>query len=143
MRMQRVHIILWILRPFSYTDTFCKFALKVRLVVFLDQGRLRPKVVFLPHDVHFAIIFSLKTTIIAVKCRHLLLIRTVKPADQFTQFFAKLVKINEEYYHETERISTLRSLSFGEFVGCTGFKPLFEIRIIQKIYRSQSLTSMV
>jgi hypothetical protein len=54
-RMQRVHITFCTFRPLSYTETFCRFGLNFRLVAFFDQGRLCPKVVFLPHTEHLAI----------------------------------------------------------------------------------------
>jgi hypothetical protein len=40
----------------SITLTVCRLGRKVRGVAFLDQGRLRPKVVFLPQCAHFAIL---------------------------------------------------------------------------------------
>jgi hypothetical protein len=46
--MHLVHKTLRTLRPFSKTLTVCKFGRKVLWVAFFDQGRLRPKVVFLP-----------------------------------------------------------------------------------------------
>jgi hypothetical protein len=65
--MQRVHITFCTLRPFSQTATFCRFGLKVRLVLFLDQGRLRPKVVFLPQTLHVAMIKSFQNGYIIAK----------------------------------------------------------------------------
>jgi hypothetical protein len=54
--MHLVHNVLRTLRPPSYMLTVCKLGLKVLKVAFFDQGRLRPKDVFLPQLSHFAII---------------------------------------------------------------------------------------
>ena len=54
-RMQRVHKVFRIFFPSSYTVTFCKFGLNLRLVVFFDQGRLCPNFVVFPHVSHLAI----------------------------------------------------------------------------------------
>ena len=53
-RMQRVHKVFRTFLPSSYTVTCCKFGLNFRLVVFFDQGRLRPNFVVFPHSSHFA-----------------------------------------------------------------------------------------
>jgi hypothetical protein len=53
-RMQRVHIILRTVWPFSNTEIFCKLGLNLRLVDFRDQGRFFPNVVVLPQTAHFA-----------------------------------------------------------------------------------------
>lgn len=52
------------MRPSSSTLTVCRFGLNVRRVAFLDQGRLRPKVVFLPQCAHFAILVFLSEAIL-------------------------------------------------------------------------------
>jgi hypothetical protein len=54
--MHRAHITFFTFRPFSYTDTFCRFGLNWRFVAFFDHGRLTPNVVFFPHTEHFAIV---------------------------------------------------------------------------------------
>lgn len=54
-RMHLAHSTLRTFRPLSRTLTVCKFGRKVRGVAFLDQGRFKPKVVFLPQCAHLAI----------------------------------------------------------------------------------------
>jgi hypothetical protein len=54
-RMHFAHNTLRTFLPSSITVTVCKFGRKVREVAFFDQGRLRPKVVFLPQCAHLAI----------------------------------------------------------------------------------------
>src|SRR3989304_3255034 len=53
--MHLVHNSLRTLRPFTYTETFCRLGWKVRRVAFFDQGRLRPKVDFFPQFSQIAI----------------------------------------------------------------------------------------
>ena len=55
----RMHFVHNTLRTFwspSIRVMVCKLGRKVRRVAFFDQGRLRPKAVFLPQCAHFAIL---------------------------------------------------------------------------------------
>lgn len=55
------------IRPFSMTLMVWRLGRNVRGVALLDQGRLRPKVVFLPQCAHFAILQFLSYTEAVVK----------------------------------------------------------------------------
>lgn len=55
----RMHFAHKTLRTFWFPSirvTACKLGRKVRWVAFFDQGRFRPKAVFLPQCAHFAIL---------------------------------------------------------------------------------------
>jgi hypothetical protein len=54
-RMHFVHNTFRTFLPSSIKVTVCRFGRKVREVAFFDQGRFRPKVVFLPQCAHLAI----------------------------------------------------------------------------------------
>lgn len=54
--MHLAHSIFLTMRPFSITETFCKFGLNVRLVARWENERLWPKVVALPQVLHLAML---------------------------------------------------------------------------------------
>ncbi len=54
--MHLVQSVFWTMRPFSITETFCKFGLNLRLVACCENERLWPKVVALPQVLHLAMV---------------------------------------------------------------------------------------
>ena len=54
--MHLAHNVFLTMRPFSITETFCKFGLKERLVACWENERLWPKVVALPQVLHLAML---------------------------------------------------------------------------------------
>lgn len=54
--MHLAHSVFLTIRPFSITETFCKFGLNVRLVARKEKERLCPKVVALPQVLHLAML---------------------------------------------------------------------------------------
>jgi len=57
--MHLAHKVFLTMRPFSITVTFCRLGLNVRLVACWENERLWPKVVALPQELHFAMLFIL------------------------------------------------------------------------------------
>jgi len=53
--MHLAHNTFRTITPFSYTETFCRFGLNLRLVARNEKLRLCPKVVVFPQCSHFAI----------------------------------------------------------------------------------------
>jgi len=54
--MHLAHNVFLTMRPFSITETFCKFGLKERLVACWENERLWPKVVAFPQVLHLAML---------------------------------------------------------------------------------------